>query len=223
MAKKYFRYVPDFNYVSRLEGKKNINDYEVTKNLFKRVKIKSEIFNDLTYFTKYKIVGDDRPDNVSYEIYGTTDYDWLILLSNNIINVGSEWPLTQESFVNYMTRKYGAEENFYKAHHYETVEVKDSIGRVIVRPGLQVPKDYTIRYYDSGLDAQVSTTNIVKEYSNYEYEMEIQDNNRNIFVIKREYIGVVLDDIERIMPYKQGSTQYRADNLVQGDNIRLYT
>lgn len=223
MAKKYFRYVPDFNYVSRLEGKKNINDYEVTKNLFKRVKIKSEIFNDLTYFTKYKIVGDDRPDNVSYEVYGTTDYDWLILLSNNIINVGSEWPLTQESFVNYMTRKYGAEENFYKPHHYETVEVKDSIGRVIVRSGLQVPKDYTIRYYDSGLDAQVSTTNIVKEYSNYEYEMEIQDNNRNIFVIKREYIGVVLDDIERIMPYKQGSTQYRADNLVQGDNIRLYT
>tara|TARA_R100001230_G_C5662981_1_gene167607 strand:+ start:601 stop:1272 length:672 start_codon:yes stop_codon:yes gene_type:complete len=223
MAKKYFRYVPDFNYVSRLEGKKNINDYEVTKNLFKRVKIKSEIFNDLTYFTKYKIVGDDRPDNVSYEVYGTTDYDWLILLSNNIINVGSEWPLTQESFVNYMTRKYGAEENFYKPHHYETVEVKDSIGRIIVRPGLQVPKDYTIRYYDSGLDAQVSTTNIVKEYSNYEYEIDIQDNNRNIFVIKREYIGVVLDDIERIMPYKQGSTQYRADNLVQGDNIRLYT
>ena len=223
MAKKYFRYVPDFNYVSRLEGKKNINDYEVTKNLFKRVKIKSEIFNDLTYFTKYKIVGDDRPDNVSYEIYGTTDYDWLILLSNNIINVGSEWPLTQESFVNYMTRKYGAEENFYKPHHYETVEVKDSIGRIIVRPGLQVPKDYTIRYYDSGLDAQVSTTNIVKEYSNYEYEIDIQDNNRNIFVIKREYIGVVLDDIERIMPYKQGSTQYRADNLVQGDNIRLYS
>ena len=223
MAKKYFRYVPDFNYVSRLEGKKNINDYEVTKNLFKRVKIKSEIFNDLTYFTKYKIVGDDRPDNVSYEVYGTTDYDWLILLSNNIINVGSEWPLTQESFVNYMTRKYGAEENFYKPHHYETVEVKDSIGRIIVRPGLQVPKDYTIRYYDSGLDAQVSTTNIVKEYSNYEYEIDIQDNNRNIFVIKREYIGVVLDDIERIMPYKQGSTQYRADNLVQGDNIRLYS
>lgn len=223
MAKKYFRYVPDFNYVSRLEGKKNINDYEVTKNLFKRVKIKSEIFNDLTYFTKYKIVGDDRPDNVSYEIYGTTDYDWLILLSNNIINVGSEWPLTQESFVNYMTRKYGAEENFYKPHHYETVEVKDSVGRIIVRPGLQVPKDYTIRYYDSGLDAQVSITNIVKEYSNYEYEIDIQDNNRNIFVIKREYVGVVLDDIERIMPYKQGSTQYRADNLVQGDNIRLYT
>ena len=223
MAKKYFRYVPDFNYVSRLEGKKNINDYQVTKNIFKRVKIKSELFNDLTYFTKYKIVGDDRPDNVAYQVYGSTDYDWLILLANNIVNVGSEWPMTQESFSKYMTRKYGAELNFYKPHHYETVEVKDSIGRIIVRPGLQVPKDYTISYYDSGLDSQITTTNIVKEYSNYDYENKIQDNIRNIFVIKREYIGIVLDDIERIMPYKSGSTQYRADDLVQGDNIRLYT
>lgn len=223
MAKKYFRYVPDFNYVSRLEGKKNINDYQVTKNIFKRVKIKSEFFNDLTYFTKYKIVGDDRPDNVAYQVYGSTDYDWLILLANNIVNVGSEWPMTQESFSKYMTRKYGAELNFYKPHHYETVEVKDSIGRIIVRPGLQVPKDYTISYYDSGLDSQITTTNIVKEYSNYDYENEIQDNIRNIFVIKKEYIGIVLDDIERIMPYKSGSTQYRANDLVQGDNIRLYT
>ena len=223
MAKKYFRYVPDFNYVSRLEGKKNINDYQVTKNIFKRVKIKSEFFNDLTYFIKYKIVGDDRPDNVAYQVYGSTDYDWLILLANNIVNVGSEWPMTQESFSKYMTRKYGAELNFYKPHHYETVEVKDSIGRIIVRPGLQVPKDYTISYYDSGLDSQITTTNIVKEYSNYDYENEIQDNIRNIFVIKKEYIGIVLDDIERIMPYKSGSTQYRANDLVQGDNIRLYT
>jgi len=223
MASKYFRYVPDFNYVSRVEGKKNINDYQITKNLFKRVKIREEIFNDLTYFTKYKIVGDDRPDNVAYEIYGSTDYDWLVLLANNIVNVGSEWPMSQESFYNYMIRKYGSDPNFYKPHHYETVEVKDSIGRIIVRPGLQVPKDYTIRYYDSGLDAQITSTNIVTEFTNYEYETKIQDDIRNIFVIKREYVGVVLDDLERIMPYKEGSTQYRADDLVQGDNIRLYS
>ena len=223
MTKKYFRHVPDFNYVSRLEGKKNINDYQVTKNLFKRVKIKPEIFNDLTYFTKYKIVGDDRPDNVAYQIYGSTDYDWVVLLANNILNVGSEWPMTQDSFQKFMLRKYGAELNFYKPHHYETVEVKDSLGRIIVRPGLEVPKDYTIRYYDSGLDAQISTTNIVTEYTNYQYEMAIQDDIRNIFVIRKEYLGVIIEDIERIMPYKQGSTQYRADDLVQGDNIRLYT
>ena len=223
MAKKYFRHVPDFNYVSRSEDKKNINDYQLTKNLFKRVKIREEIFNDLSYFTKYKIVGDDRPDNVAYEVYGSSDYDWVVMLANNILNVESEWPLSQESFYKYMIRKYGSEPNFYNVHHYETTEVKDSLGRIIIREGFQVPENYNVSYYDSGLDAQVSTTKVTKAYTNYEYETEKQDNLRNIFIIKREFLGIVIENIEDLMPYKQGSTQYRADNLVQGDNIRLYT
>ena len=223
MAKKYFRHVPDFNYVSRSEDKKNINDYQLTKNLFKRVKIREEIFNDLSYFTKYKIVGDDRPDNVAYEVYGNSDYDWVVMLANNILNVESEWPLSQESFYKYMIRKYGSEPNFYTVHHYETIEVKDSLGRIIIREGFQVPENYNVSYYDSGLDAQVSTTKVTKSYTNYEYETEKQDNLRNIFLIKREFLGIVIENIEDLMPYKQGSTQYRADNLVQGDNIRLYT
>jgi len=223
MAKKYFRHVPDFNYVSRSEDKKNINDYQLTKNLFKRVKIREEIFNDLSYFTKYKIVGDDRPDNVAYEVYGSSDYDWVVMLANNILNVESEWPLSQESFYKYMIRKYGSEPNFYNVHHYETIEVKDSLGRIIIREGFQVPENYNVSYYDSGLDAQVSTTKVTKAYTNYEYETEKQDNLRNIFLIKREFLGIVIENIEDLMPYKEGSTQYRADNLVQGDNIRLYT
>ena len=79
MAKTYFRNVPDFNYV-RLEGEKNISEYLRVKNLFKRVKINEDLFNELTYFTKYKVVGDERPDQVSYKIYGTQDYDWIVLL-----------------------------------------------------------------------------------------------------------------------------------------------
>ena len=93
MAKTYFRNVPDFNYVSRLEGQKNISDYTRVKNLFKRVKISEDLFNELSYFTKYKIVNDERPDQVAYKIYGTQEYDWIVLLSNNILNIQSELSL----------------------------------------------------------------------------------------------------------------------------------
>ena len=222
MAKKYFRHVPDFNYVSRSEDKKNINDYQLTKNLFKRVKIREEIFNDLSYFTKYKIVGDDRPDNVAYEVYGSSDYDWVVMLANNILNVESEWPLSQESFYKYMIRKYGSEPNFYNIHHHETIEVKDSLGRIIIREGFQVPENYNVSYYDSGLDAQVSTTKVTKAYTNYEYETEKQDNLRNIFLIKREFLGIVIENIEDLMPYKEGAAQYVNRTLKKGENIRLY-
>ena len=35
------------------------------KNFFKRAKLRDDIFQDLTFFTKYIVEGDDRPDNVA--------------------------------------------------------------------------------------------------------------------------------------------------------------
>jgi hypothetical protein len=221
MAKTYFRNVPDFNYVSRLEGQKNISEYTRVKNLFRRVKIREDLFNELSYFTKYKIIGDERPDQVAYKIYGTQEYDWIVLLSNNILNVQSEWPLSDESFNNYMINKYGSEDNFYTVRHYVTKEIKDSIGRIIVRPGLEVPSDYSISYYDSGV--QIETTDTTVAITNYEYESNIQDEVRNIYLIKPNYLNLVIQNIDSIMPVKPGSTQYVSDDLSQGDNIRLYS
>ena len=223
MDKSYFRNIPDFNYVSRLDGQKNISEYNTVKNLFKRAKIRDEIFNDLSYFTKYKVVGDDRPDQVAYELYGDARYDWVVLLANNVMNVASEWPKDQVSFYNYMIRKYGDEFKFNDVHHYETIDIVDSLGRIVIRGGLEVPQDYVISYYDSGLDAQVTTTESTVPFTNYEYEISLEDDKRNIFVLKPEFLAVIRNDLEEIMPYKEGSSQYVSDSLVQGDNIRLYT
>lgn len=86
----YFRYVPEFDYVSRTSDR-NISEYITVKNIFKRGRLREDIFGDLTFFTKYQVVGDNRPDNVAYEVYGDETLDWIVLLSNNILNVQSEW------------------------------------------------------------------------------------------------------------------------------------
>ena len=223
MDKAYFRNVPDFNYVSRLDGQKNISEYNIVKNLFKRARIRDDIFSDLMYFTKYKIVGDDRPDQVAYKLYGDSRYDWIVLLSNNVMNVASEWPMSQVSFYNYMIRKYGDESKFNDVHHYETKEIRDSLGRVVTRAGLEVPQDYVISYYDTKLEAQITTTDSTVSFSNYDYEVSVEDDKRNIFVLKPEFLAVIKNDLDEIMPYKEGSSQFVSDSLVQGDNIRLYT
>ena len=75
----YFSKVPDFEYVSRLPDAK-ISDYITVKNLFKRGKLREDIFQDLTLFTKYKIIGNDRPDNVAFDYYRDSKLDWLVLL-----------------------------------------------------------------------------------------------------------------------------------------------
>ena len=106
----YFNQLPNFEYVSRLPNAK-IGDYITVKNLFKRVFLREDIYQNLTFFKKYSVVGDDRPDNVAAQVYQDSTLDWLILLSNNIVNVQNEWPLPQEDFNRHLLDTYDNDYN----------------------------------------------------------------------------------------------------------------
>ena len=219
----YFQRVPDFNYVSRLPDSK-IGDYVRVKNLFKKGKLREDIFQNLAFFEKYKIVGDDRPDNVAFEVYDDSSLDWLVLLSNNVLNVQSEWPLPQTDFDRFVLDKYGDYNTLYNGvHHYETIEIKNTQGVTIVPAGLQVDSSYSVSYYDFFTDLQVTTGNLAIPVTNYEYEEKVENDKRNIFLLKPRFLNVVLDDMEELMQYKKGSTQYVSESLKTGDNIKLYS
>jgi len=219
----YFKQVPDFDYVSRLPDAK-ISDYITVKNLFKRGKLADDIFQDLTVFTKYEIRGDDRPDNVSDKIYDDPDLDWVILLSNNIINIQSEWPMPQRDFDRYLLDKYETYEKLNDVHHYETLECKNLTGAVVVPKGLWVESDYSVTYYDwyAGVEITKSSSDIVVSVTNYEYEDKKENEKRNIYILKPKYLNIIKDDLKEMMQYKKGSTQYLDKTLKIAENIRLY-
>ena len=219
----YFQRVPDFNYVSRLPDSK-IGDYIRVKNLFKKGKLREDIFQNLAFFEKYKIVGDDRPDNVAFEVYDDSALDWIVLLSNNVLNVQSEWPLPQTDFDRFVLDKYGDYDTLYNGiHHYETTEVKNTQGVTIIPAGLQVDSSYSVSYYDFFTDLQVTTGNLAIPVTNYEYEEKVENDKRNIFILKPRYLNIVFDDMEEIMQYKKGSSQFVSESLKNGDNIKLYS
>ena len=218
----YFRQVPDFDYVNRDSDGKNIGDYQVVKNLFKRVKIRPDILENLAYFTQYKITGDDRPDNVAFEIYGDESFDWLVLLSNNIMSIQTEWPLSQAAFNEFLIKKYGSIEKTNNIHHYETRELKNDSGEIVVRKGLIVPKNYKVEYFDVRRNQNVVRTNEVDSVTNYVYEVRKEEKKRNIYLLKADYVELVLDDVQRLMPYKKGSAQYVSRTLKKGEDIRLF-
>tara|TARA_B100000287_G_C20600316_1_gene767774 strand:- start:105 stop:776 length:672 start_codon:yes stop_codon:yes gene_type:complete len=219
----YFSLIPDFEYVSRLPNAK-ISDYITVKNLFKRVFLRDDIYQNLTFFKKYTVVGDDRPDNVANQVYEDSTLDWLILLANNIVNIPNEWPLPQADFDRYLLDKYDNDYNkiYNGVHHYETVEVKNSNGVVIVPKGLEVSSDYNVTYYDFFIGGLTEANNITRPITNYKYEENLENEKREIFILKPEYISVVLDDIEDITKYKKGSTEYVDETLKRAENIRLF-
>jgi hypothetical protein len=222
----YFRKVPDIEYVNRLPDS-SIGDYIKVKNIFKGVSIREDILQDLTVFEKFQIVGDDRPDNVAFEFYGDSNLDWLVLKCNNIINVQSEWPLTQMDLDEYLLDKYGDYNTLYNGiHHYETKEIKNSKGVIIVPEGLQVSENYKVTYFDLALgqhrSSLIEEKNIATSITNYDYEINIENEKRNIYLLKPGYTSLVEEDLEREMKYKKGGTNYISPTLKRANNIKLY-
>ena len=217
----YFNHVPNLEYVNRLPNAK-ISDYITVKNLFKKNEIRPDIFNDATVFTEYQIKGDYRPDNVAFEVYKDSTLDWVVLLSNNIINIQTEWPLLQNDLDRFLLDKYGTYEKLNAVHHYETKEIKDSAGVVMVPQGLHVASDYSITYWDDTQRGYVAQTDVPEPVTNYEYEMDIENRKRNIRLLKMNYMTIVREDMESLMKYKKGGTQYVSTTLKRGENIKLY-
>ena len=224
MARPYFRQVPDLLYVDRQPGEKTISAYSKTKNLFKRAKLREDIYSNLAFFTKYKIEGDERPDNVAEKVYEDPTLDWVVLLSNNITNIQTEWPISENSYHNFLMDKYGKEDKLYEVHHYESTGVKNRAGSVIVKEGIHVPVGFAVTYYDNKLGTTVTaSSNMTTTVTNLDYENEIQDNKRNIFLLKTQYLNVIFNDLDNIMKYKKGSTQFVSETLKKAENIRLYS
>jgi len=328
MPKSYFQNVPNFEYVNRTEGNINISNYINVKNLFKRGRIRPDIFGNLSFFTKYKIIGDERPDNVAFKEYENSNLDWVILLANNILNVQDEWPLPQSSLDEILLEKYGTYEELHSLHHYETIEIKNSQGGVILPGGLETPNTwrtngnyiqaintkinqisgteskiatvtmnngiqnltvgdeiliqnvsenafngrfpvtsilkvgevvirftyvlpsipevkqpeilgteqvtftvegnigtgnaYYYEYFDDNSYHTVPAATMTQAVTNYQYEIKKEDDKRNIYLLKPEYLNVIYNDLDEFMPYKKGAAQYVSNTLKKGENIRLY-
>ena len=138
----YFKQLPDLDYPSLANDRNSAYDYQVVKNIFKRAIIRDDIFDEATAFTKYSVQGDERPDQVAFNFYNDSNYDWVVLTTNNIIHVRDEWPMGNNDFLTYVNAKYTTQE-LSNIHHYETKIIRDSRGRLIQPKGLTVPVSYT--------------------------------------------------------------------------------
>ena len=210
----YFRELPNLEYQSFLSSRKGSDDYLLVKNIFRRVKLRDDLQNVFTIFNKYEIQEGARPDTVAEELYGSSQYDWVVLIGAGIINVRNEWPLSDRDIYRYSEQLYGNDLN--AVHHYETTEVKDSNGRLILPAGKIIDSTFTIP--DPNIPIQ--TLNPVVGISNYEYEVRKNNKKRDIYVLKPAYLQQVINDTRKAMTYDR-SSQYVNDKLIRTENTRV--
>ena len=136
----YFSYLPNIELAVRpIQFPWSEQQYKVAKNIFRRFKINDSALDTAMYFRKLTVTDADRPDVISQKVYGTSDYDWVILMSNNVINPYFDWPMSQPVLDDYINQKYDAP---YEVKHYETREVKNSAGATVLPEGQIVDESF---------------------------------------------------------------------------------
>ena len=209
----YFRELPNVEYQSPFSSRVSSRDYVQVKNLFRRVKLRDDLKYVFTSLTDYYIRDGVRPDQVADDVYGDPELDWVVLTSANIINVRDEWPRNSYEIYNYALNKYGKDLN--EIRHYETTEVKDSSGRLILPKGKVVDSGFTIPDPSS----PTATLNPVGGVTYYEYESKLNDAKRSIYIVTPNYLQVFLNDMKDIMRYTD-SSQFIDVDLIQTENTR---
>ena len=211
----YFRELPNVAYQSFLSDSLSSQSYITVKNLFRRNKLRDDLSNVFTIFNKYEISEGSRPELVAEEFYGNAELDWVVLLTAGIINVRDEWPLSNYHLYKYAENLYGID-GLNDVRYYETKEVKDSSGRLILPKEKVVDSNFTI----PDPDDYMATLNPVRPVTNWEYETRKNNQKSSIYLLRREYLQQFLNDMREIMTYDL-SSEYVSEGLIQTENTRI--
>ena len=217
MAKQgYFSLIPNIRV--GYPGSKNTWDqeYVVTKNIFRRVATDFSKIKGLLSFEKYMIPGNDKPYQVSQRIYNTPEYEWVIILTNNIINVQRDWPKSDDEFYLYFRKKYGTQ--LEGIHHYATREIKfDDI--TILQEGLIVDQSYTHLRPDG---IELAGNQILRPVSNYEYEWEQNEEKRKIYLLDPSVIEIFVTEVEKKLQYQFSGDTINDTTKDTGDDDAMF-
>ena len=165
--------------------KKNGKPLELT-NITLRFKINELLLDKSAIMYQYDVQNGERPDIIAYKYYDDADLDWVILLTNNIIDPQFEWPFDDQSFERYMRGKYGSLEAAKQTHHlYEKILKEQQVyfdGTIIPEKTVVVDKET----YD--LTSPTSRRAIDK----YTYELELNEARSRIKILDKRYIQGLL-------------------------------
>ena len=210
----YFRELPNILYPSFLPEKTSSLDYILVKTVFRRVKLRDDLYKNFVIFQKYEIPEGARPDTVAEDLYGSSSLDWVVITVAGILNVRNEWPLSNRDLYNYANDKYGNSLN--STRFFETTEVKDSSGRLILPKGKVVDSGFTIPNPTN----PSATLNPVVGISNFIYETRLNEEKRNINILREEYLSEFLEDMQDIMTYGN-SSEYLDENTIRTENTNI--
>ena len=214
----FFDSTPNFLYPDFFEAGK----FKLSKNLFRRVTARDSINSIFSSSTKYIVKSGQTPDEIAFDLLGDSSHYWTILLINNITDTQTQWPFDDYELDKIIEDRYGNLAD--KIRHWETKEVKDSYNNIVLDSGIiievfsnttaQNASSYTPTWSwtyaysrsDSAVTERTLTGSDLYPTTNREYEHQLNDLKREIWIPQPSSISLMESEIEELLEY---DTEYK--------------
>ncbi len=214
---KYFNYFPKALYSSntRTSGLDEIT------NITARFGFEQSLKENSSAFYKYDLQEGDTPEIVAAKFYDSPERHWIVLMFNDIYDPQYDWPLQYSTFIEYVDKKYSANNyadtantsvtglswamNVTNVHAYYKVVTRTNFDNISIIEKLEVDANtwanvaptttsYTLQ------DGSTITQAITKEkQSYYDYENELNENKRSIKLLKPEFVSAVEKEFKKVI------------------------
>ena len=151
---------------------------KLATNIMKRVRIRTNMKKEIVMLDPYNIKENETPEIVADKHHGSPHYHWIVLLLNNISDVNHDWVKSTRQMQKYLLAKY-TETQLTEPHHYEMN---------------QTSGDTTIK-----IEVENSTYPTATAITNYEYEIALNEEKREIDLLRNDYLGFFEDEFRSLI------------------------
>lgn len=181
----YFKEIPLVEYNTRL-----------SRNIILKSAILKDVLNKVSVFYNYIVQEGYRPDMVANEEYGSPEYDWLVYLSNDLIDPYYDWPMDNRTLAGYLEAKYGTDIYTLQSqilHYKYTGLTNESEEEIAMISWTMSPKTHEVLTDED----PVSLSGWSPVYV-YDYENDMNDSRRSIKLISKSYLSQIEKELATV-------------------------
>jgi hypothetical protein len=212
---KFFNYFPKTIYTANT----NVSGLDTVTNIIARFGFEKSLKENSSTFYKYSIQDSDTPEIIAHKYYDHVERHWIVLMFNDIIDPQFDWPLKYETFINYVDTKYSANGaanttvqsglawamSVNNVQAYYKIIQRTSADGTVTEERIQIDFGTYANVAATTTSITLQSGNIItqtvskEKKSYYDYEMDVNEEKRNIILLKPEFVPQIEKEFKKLI------------------------
>jgi hypothetical protein len=212
---RFFNYFPKTVYTANT----NSSGLDTVTNIISRFGFEQKLKDNSAAFYKYSIQDSDTPEIIAHKYYDNSERHWIVLLFNDIIDPQFDWPFKYETFINYVDKKYTANGaanttvqtglawamSVNNVQSYYKIVTRTNIDNKSIVETIQVDANTYVNVATSSSSVTLQSGDVITQTvtkskkTYYDYEMGLNEDKRNINLLKPEFVPQIEKEFKRVI------------------------